>query len=812
MSRAQLSSCFEPGRGEMVYTGSELHEKYANFEEQKSILRLYGLSHFMGTSVLTGRYKVPVLLHDPIALTPYGELVCRRLMRNFKLAEARMACFLTFFHEELLIDHANTDIEALIVAFNGEVQAGKVLHPFIWGRELYDKAFDLFPQEPDVLDHAESIKLLQDSPRGVFQQLDLLTGPLGILRSCQMRSIPPSTRIPLYHCAKRSCTAVHGTYLNTADSQVAKAQEKLDDILAKEYGAPSAFFEFFAEAEDTLSGYYGDRDCASEGALLGECFTEEELDFVVLESLKGKSAPLRDALSRNDIAVGNPVEFVNSLSRAAKIQALLLMRSRDLFACVDRAIYTKQIDIPEHEIREPRIVRIASGFYRLSLECSRYGVRVMPSDPSLALVRLQRIILAIYPLSEPGASKELHWRLRKVQGSTAEEKLQRYMEKEAPAEVIQHLILVGPESFSIAADRCGLTASDVEDMEDKELLNILLWKIGFSVVSGDESTGSLQRHRESFAQAVAAYSGYSESEKYEIKRESAPLFSSLEKALDSTLSFSAWALTFDHWSAHPRFDYYLSDARSHMAELLNSAARGSSRDSVIYDSQGRNTLFPLISGFTRLRSYLEQVTSETERYRRPARDMPSYAQHAELTPFPFLHTLPFLDLSSDSQDKILDLLKEFTKILEDGGVADVRNRLQHQREDFPKEDELLRCLRAIGSFLDSIEISGLCPTLFKSTGNSRDSAGRSSYSFKDYRGRDYVAKRPSGVGRAGLPGLLTDQFIVPVANLNSTTEVLRFSVGARSNYTELWQEWPKYRVVSESTRDLMGALRVVDTG
>lgn len=224
----------------MVYTESELQEKYSDLEEQKSILRLYGLSQFMGVSILSGRYKIPASLHDPIALTPYGETICRRLMRHFKWAEARIACFLTFFHEELLVDHINTDIAALISAFNEEMTAGKVLHPFIWGRELYDKAFDLFSHEPDNLDHADTLKLLKDSPRGIFQQLDLLTGPLGILHSCQMRAVPPATRIPLYHCAKRSCSSVHGTYLSTSDSQIAKAQEKLDDILEKEYGIPSA--------------------------------------------------------------------------------------------------------------------------------------------------------------------------------------------------------------------------------------------------------------------------------------------------------------------------------------------------------------------------------------------------------------------------------------------------------------------------------------------------------------------------------------------------------------------------------------------
>ncbi|MFC9908284.1 hypothetical protein [Streptomyces sp. NPDC127197] len=797
----------------MAYTCQELREKYPDHEEQKALLRLYGLTQFMGFSILTSRYRVPSALHEPIVLTTYGEDVCRRLMRirNFKWAEARLACFLSFYHKELLVDHRQTNSEDLISACNEEIEAGRILHPFIWGRELYDRAFDLFSHEPNILDHRDTLQLLDGSPRGVFQQLDLLTGPLGILRSREMRKAPPVTRIPLYHCAKRSCSLVHATFLDTADSQIAKTKEKLEDILDKEHGVPSAFYEFFDEIEDSLYDFYGDRRCTGEIPLLGECFSDAELDVVLLEALKGKSAPLRDALSFNDITVRDPQQFIDSLDRAAKIQALLLMRSRDLVTSIDRAVYTGQIEIPKHEIRKPKIARVTSGFYKLSAECSRYGVRVMPSEPSLALVRLQRLVLAIYPPSNPDASRDLSWLLKKIEGHSAEEKLERYLAKEDPAEVIRHLILVGPQPFAIAADKCGLAPADVEAMDDDDLLNILLWKLGFDVLNSDETAGSLQRHRETFTQAVAAYSGYNDAEKYEIKRESAPLFTSLEKTLDSALSFSVWALTFDHWMAHPKFNYHLSEARAYTADLLNKATKAASpRESVIYDSEGRNTLFPLISGFSRLREYLARVSGESNLHKRPASEIPTYARYAELTAFPYLHTIPFLDLSSSSQAKILALLKDFTRILEEGCVTDVRNRLQHQREDFPKEDELLRCVRAVGAFQDLAESSGLCPTLFKPAGTSRDSAGRSSYSFRDYKGRDYVARRPSGIGESGMPSLRSDQLIVPVASFNASTDVLRFSVGARSTYTELWEKWPKYRASTDSTKDAIRPLISVD--
>lgn len=403
----------------MVYTCQELREKYSDPEEQKSLLRLYGIRKFMGYSILTARYRVPPALHEPITLTAYGEGVCRRLLRirNFKWPEARLACFLSFYHGELLVDHRQTDTERLIFALNEEMKAGKILHPFIWGRELYDRAFDLFSNDPSELDHGDSLRLLGGTSRGIFQELDLITGPLGILRSREMRSAPSAVRIPLYHCVKRSCSVVHGTFLSTADSQISKTQAKLEEVLEKEYGVASEFYEFFDEVEDSLCDFYGDRRCVGEIPLLGECFSDTELDSVLLEALKGKGAPLREALSCNGITVGDPREFSESLARAEKIQALLLMTSRDLVRCIDRAVYTRQIDIPEHEIRNPKIMRVSSGFYDLSAECSRYGVRVMPSDSSLALVRLQRLILAIYPASDPNASRDLSWRLKKVQGA-----------------------------------------------------------------------------------------------------------------------------------------------------------------------------------------------------------------------------------------------------------------------------------------------------------------------------------------------------------------------------------------------------------
>ncbi|MFD9397232.1 hypothetical protein ACFWA4_00185 [Streptomyces sp. NPDC060011] len=713
-----------------------------------------------------------------------------------------------------MVDHEATNLDDLISGLNLEMDSNRILHPFVWGRELYDKAFETLQHNPTSLDEKETAQLLADTPRGVFQSFDMVTGPLGILLSQEMRPLAPTIRLPLYHCEKRSCRIIHHVQLMTSDSQIHKTRAKTREILGKEWGEESAFGEFFSEIDNEFCGFFDDRGSLGEVPLLGECFSSEELNAVITTALRGKASPLRHALQENKIRAGSPDDFANSLDKASKIQVLMLMKRKDLTACIDETIHRGDIKIPEHEIRRPKIWQLSTGYYNLSAECSQYGFRTVPQDRSLAVVRLVRLIASIYDLGDTTSSKELAWKLRRVEGKSTKEKLDHFVRGEDPAEVLRSLVLGGPGSFSIAAAMCGLPESlEVEQLDDAEIINILLWKLGFNAKSPDEAFGPLRRNRETFARAVTSATSFGDTERYEIKRESSPLFSSIEAALDATLAFATWALTFDHWAAPSRFTYHHSDARVQMAKILNSAdARHAHKadDATIYDSQGRNTLFPLISGFARLQAYLSQTVEVANQCARPESEMPAYAKLAELTPFSFVHTLPFLDLESENQESIISNLSEMTRTLESGGVSNVRNRLQHSRDDFPSKEELIKFLSAIDEFLELAEKSGLCPMIFRPAGNYRDSFGRATYRLQDYRGREYSAQRPSGTSSPGMPGLVKDQFVIPAAKLKSSGEVLRFHIGTMSAYTEIWEDWPKYRAAvdrssefAQSTEDVV---------
>jgi hypothetical protein len=196
---------------------------------------------------------------------------------------------------------------------------------------------------------------------------------------------------------------------------------------------------------------------------------------------------------------------------------------------------------------------------------------------------------------------------------------------------------------------------------------------------------------------------------------------------------------------------------------------------------------------------------DQEGYLRVAGEMPGYAQKTDLTRFAFPYRLPFLNLNAESQEKLLANLGEATRILELGQVSGVRNRLEHQREDFPNAEEMNRCIRAIEDFLELVEQSGIYPMVFTCVGYSADSARRGSYSYTDYRGREYFTRTPVGLSGTGMPSLRGKQIIFTGAVISDSTAPLRFSIGSHSSYTEAWEDWPKLRAVSEldvNIRDL----------
>ncbi|MEU9704532.1 hypothetical protein [Streptomyces sp. NPDC047981] len=719
------------------------------------------------------------------------------------LGELRLACFLEVYHDELLVDPDETDIDALRSALSKEIKDRKIIHPPMFERSLYDRAFEVFDHGTlDILSTEDTFKLLSGAENGVFQCQDTVTGEFGALKSAEFRLIPPTDRVPLYHCHRPACRAVHKTWLTTSHNTILDAREKLDKRLSRTTAA-SDWQGFFSDHSAKLVGAYDDMRSSGIVGLIGQCLTFSELHSVVKLGFAGRHSQLRDLCSKNGLAVRNPDDFLKEVGRSGMMQLLLLLTDRSLTELLDRAATSGLIDIPEREIRRPKLIDFASGYFDVSCRLSRHGVQYYSKDGSVAVQRLKRLVRSVYDLSDPNDERDLSWLLRAPEGET-EEALETYLNRERPRAILQRLIFVGHRQYLKAAEACGITREVSDRTDDETLIEVMLWKLGYDLDSIESASKDLRDLTASMAEEVESHERFGVTEMRAIRSHSSPLFVALEDALDKALAYTAWATTFDHTSAQTPFTFDLKLARSHMTSILNTYGAGE-KNSIQFHADGRNTLFPLISGFGVLASLLEQYAKDPSNNKLRDADLPTYHKLSTLRQTGFLYSVPFLNLSDESRNSIIRSLKAVVQILNEGGVLDVRNRLEHNREDFPTPEEFDSCLRAVRAFCDLAERRGLIPKQYRLIETRVDSAWRVRFVLEDSQGRTLEVNSSEGYGLPGLPSMGPVQLIMSSARIKGTGDYLRFKFGSRSPYVEMWENWPRYRAGIRSVEAMEGA-------
>src|SRR5205085_1747081 len=121
-----------------------------------------------------------------IGLTPYGsefEAATQANNPDLTAAEIRLAIFGVFGLDMPLVDVESSDVAAVHRTFSSEITNGKIRFPWIYGRLLHDRYFELWGGQRQSLGAADSRALLDGTPQGVFQLGELVVGPLGLLRS-----------------------------------------------------------------------------------------------------------------------------------------------------------------------------------------------------------------------------------------------------------------------------------------------------------------------------------------------------------------------------------------------------------------------------------------------------------------------------------------------------------------------------------------------------------------------------------------------------------------------------------------------------
>jgi hypothetical protein len=791
-------------------TKDELLETYDDVEWRSAMFEMARLVDFLKHSILGEKYKVPDELVKVVHLTEHGNRVMQRLITKNEVPprDARMLCLLKLVHREPLVDLEKTTPESLREVIDRQILDGRLKFPFILGRTLYDRAAELFEDARDLLTHRDTLDLLEGTPVGVFQSGPFVSGPFGLLRSSEHRWFAPTTSVPLYHCNDLTCGAVHRTRLSSDSSASINEHAVTMEKVLDQFGEDESEWSEFIDALEELEGLrFDDQSSEPITLALADLLGDSELRTLLADVLDTTGGKLRDSLSPFGIT-GRAEEAVELLNRAELIQALLISTNEQLVASLDRLIFApgqmsespRFIKVPEGEIRRLQTNQdLSYGTFGIFPEISSFGIRFISRDFQLGPMRLTRLVETLYYMDQHDEVDELQWQLRDIEGDDPREQLEEYVRSVSPDEVVRRLILARRTNQIMACQKLGLEFDRFSD--DEQFVAAVLWKLGFYSDDFEDRNKVFWHHHGRLKRYAQTAGVGARVDAEELRSRAVNYFVELEGVLDDSLSFATWALTEDHLAANRPFAFSTSAERRGAFDRLNEFAVSTDGEDEPIDLGEKNTLYPLIQGFGTLSKLLQNARVVPDPFRRPESDYPRYAQYTDLKLFPFLHTMPFLDLLPKSQDRLLETLEHVRLTLEQGAVHQVRNDYTHYRASATDLPRLDASLEAAEKAVSRLETDGLCRLLFGLVGDIGDGWGRRVYTLRNARTREIAFARPSAFDWNRMPGLKGSQYVMPAAVYARPNEMLRFKLVFETDYAHHWQDYPKRRL----RRDAVGA-------
>jgi hypothetical protein len=790
-------------------SAQQIKERYPDPVFRAKLFDLAQTNILLSECIIDNAYKIPASLYQPIVLSEYGNDIYKQLRRkNVGHPEAMLLCLLELFHMDLLVDVEQTDREAIVAAISAQIGDAAILFPFIHGRMLYDKYANQFlDREPSFLTLAETKQLLRGTPQGVFQTLDLVTGPYGILRSQSERFVMPTKEVHLKHCSDLTCARVHIVSLSTgSEARINKDRKTIDDIFDREGEHGSEWAPLFQEISAERLPLYRDTAFDPIIFLIGDALVDDELRMLLQRLCESRGDHTAETVSGLGLH-GSLTVITKQLQRAQLMQLILTAKDNDIVSSIDTLTQRGHINVPSGEVRRPVVNReTAFGRYGLKAELGEYGVRIQSALSTVAPLRARRLVNQMYDINDIRDQQELEWQLRKEPGESLAAKLEHYLQTQPPIEALRKLVLVHRSNVIIATEHLNLI--DGTDDEDSTLLSTIAWKLGFSVVVQNEKHARFWNlHERMLQQTRQSPLGRSEIELEEIRGVAANYFTELETVLDDSLAFVTWALTNDHYASGKPFIYRPAIDRLKSFERLTSL--GKKQRPITLTFGDRNTLFPLMRGFEMLALLLKNYAGDHEDLLRPKNQFPTWTTVQDLQQFPFLHTVPFLDLLVDCGASIIQFLTDISGALVSSGISDARNEWLHGRRTAADLDRLRLGLEKVGEAVHLIEESGFSRQRYSWVRNESDGQGRQTAVLANGSGRELALFRPSPFEWLRLPGLSSSWYVLHSARFAEPSEVLRFGIELDSAYAKMWSDYPK-RPKAHRLGDATSSLGVSD--
>jgi hypothetical protein len=772
-------------------TVEELLEDHADPAWRARFIEYCDLIQILGDCLISDTYKVSDGLNAAIKLSPEGTKLRDRLATKggVNAKDAKIMVALTVGHSELFVDIDEISLEALAASIDAELQGGRIHFAFNFGRELYDGYAEQFDEEKESLTNEETMRLIDQLPTGVFQYGKYTVGPFGVRPARTARHLPASRRVPAYHCRRAVCTIIHPTYLETSTlATINRDRDKLERILQESTESPAPWWEFCDEISGLAKAYYGDQRAGTHLPLLGDCLDLGELQALVAALLDTTKGAVRESVAPF-CTVKDASVFVRDLDRAQLLQLTLFATERQIATGLDSLIADGMIKVPSGEIRQPIVNQRASGAFMLRGEIGSRGVRFASDDPGVALLRQRRLLSKLYLAESESEVHELEWQLRGIEITDLSERLEHFFQSTEPRKALERLVLVRHSNMITACEEVGI--ENAEYLTDDELIDTILWKLGFpGVLDNDPHSSFWRSHERLWALTQTPNTG-------EIERfieAAGPYFTGLEGLLLDSLAFTSWALLTDHIGTDAAFSYDDENDRLAGLALLQGAyqSAGGIVETLDFTSQ-RVALADLVSGFGVLANRLEACMLESERCKRPASEFPSYEGKTDLKLFVLRSTVAFLDLSEPSRNRIIVGLREISSMLTGAGVSTVRNKLAHYRRNPPEPAEIEAALDATRRAVTRIETLGFCRMLFTRSTVTTDSWGQSRHEFTGPRSYGHAFVRPSRFDWMGMPAFHEPQYLLRGASFEDPREVLRFSPRFTSSFSAMWSDFPNRR-------------------
>ena len=786
---------------------SALRREYKNNDaSRKNLGELFAIRQFLRFGLRTGSFSLSKEATDAICLTPSGTELLDRLgsfNQENQTSLGKFAVFLTFFHQQLLVDVDNTKPGPLRELVHRNVLGGGLRYPWLFDHILYDRSFDQFAEVAEHVSKEETERLLCDTPPGVFQLGTLSVGPFGLLESEQSRLFRPRSDILLSHCSDATCNHAHVAMIYVGGGPVSGITSSINKIL-QQAGDPSEYQEFVAELQVGYS-WYDDFAWKNLPWLLGNAFSEPEVRTLLAEVITTRQAQIRSRFPTDNPAAsrlkGSAVDIASWLSKPEALQIMMLASDETIVAAIDALVQRGGIAIPPSETRVAMASAETYSWNRVHCECSQLGVRVVSRQGHQPLARLRRLILQAYP-SVPDR-KQLAWMLGRasavggIQEDTLGREVERFILEKSPGSVIRELVFASHEKLVQALTHLGAAHFDLPTnrSEDRQLVNRILWKLGFPRTHFGSRLEAFYEKLTEFEKAASSSQSRMEDWKENVRAAGVNCFAVVEEILDLSLAFSAWLLCSDHFAEKHVFD--LRRARVLVSEELSGVIQ--TEDGPLELSPGGdNTLFPLVAGFLALAQRSSELLQNVSKYRKPEVLLAHYTHDSTLQVFPYKHQRFLFDACKEELDRTISLLQTSGSSLQRSSVITVRNGVIHPKQKFPTRSDIDSCCVTLRETVQALEQAGLVPTLFATVKVENDGFGRHEITSVNYGDR-HLKWSPSPALHVirSLPSVRDPQVIVPSLHLPDTAEVLRFSVEEDSDYREMWRNYPRRRAPSK---------------